>query len=404
MGSAEYYVKPGTNRLGGLAGCILVGLCVLAYVAGFGSCLVFWSGRTRTENTRDDPFVVFWEAWRHIEQNFYGPLPSPRERTYGAIREALNTLGDPYTIFIEPTAREREREYLRGSYGDIGVDLWRGQDGALVLYPLPDSPAAHAGVLEGDILVAVGGEVISGTASLDEVRARFRGEVGTAVTLTVSRPPNPPFDVIVVREEVRVPSVTWRVIDIGGIGIGYLRIGAFTENSEGEIATALRNLMQQQVRGFILDLRNNSGGLLDVAVSVASKFLKDGVVLVERGRNGELPIAVRGDEAVIELPMVVLVNRGTASAAEVVAGALQDYERALLVGEPTYGKGSIQSVYDLSDGAALHVTTAIWLTPDHRQINGFGIVPDFYVADESDEDEQLDWAVAWFGSKLGLER
>lgn len=162
--------------------------------------------------------------------------------------------------------------------------------------------------------------------------------------------------------------------------------------------------MQQQVRGFILDLRNNSGGLLDVAVSVASKFLKDGVVLIERGRNGELPIAVRGDEAVIELPMVVLVNRGTASAAEVVAGALQDYERALLVGEPTYGKGSIQSVYDLSDGAALHVTTAIWLTPDHRQINGFGIVPDFYVADESDEDEQLDWAVAWFGSKLGLER
>ncbi|MCX7683134.1 MAG: S41 family peptidase [Anaerolineae bacterium] len=373
-------------------------------MAGFGVCLVFWGERSRAEDVQNNPFVVFWEAWKHVEQNFYGPLPSPRERTYGAIRETLSTLGDPYTVFIEPQARAQEIVHLRGSYGDIGVTLWRREDGALLLYPLPDSPAARSGVLDGDILVAVDGEVISGTVSLDEVRTRIRGEVGTAVTLTISRPPAPLFDVIVLREEVLIPSVTWRVIDTDGVAIGYLRIESFTEKTQGETAAALQELTQRQVEGIILDLRGNSGGLVGAAVDVVGEFLKSGVVLIERRRDGERSVEVQDDGVAVELPLVVLVNGGTASAAEVVAGALHENGRALLIGERTYGKGSIQLVYGLSDGSALHVTTAVWLTPGHRQIDGLGITPDVHVPDEGEKDEQLDWAVEWFNSTLDMER
>lgn len=399
--SAASYVNPGVGPL--LGSALIITLCILAYVAGFGAYLIFWEEASGTEASQDKPLAVFWEAWEHVEQSFYGPLPSPRERTYGAIREVLSTLNDPYTIFIEPVVREQEKEHLRGSYGDIGVTLWKRQDDFIVLYPLPDSPAAHAGVLDGDILVAVDGEVISGTVSLDEVRARLRGEVGTAVRLTISRPPTPPFDIVVVREEVLIPSVIWRIMDVEEVTVGYLRIEAFTERTRGELTTALQEMTQKQVGGLILDLRDNSGGLLDVAVGVTGEFLESGVVLIERRRDGERIVEVQDDGVVVTLPMLVLVNKGTASAAEVVAGALQDHGRAFLVGEPTYGKGSIQLVYDFSDGSALHVTTAVWLTPGQRQIDGVGIAPDVYVADAGDEDEQLDWALAWFNSQLGME-
>lgn len=395
--SATSYVRLKSGPL--LGGALVITFCILAYVAGFGAYLVVWRGTPKV--SQDKPLAVFWEAWEHIEQNFYGPLPSSRERTYGAIREVLSTLGDPYTIFIEPVVRDQEKDHLRGSYGDIGVTLQKRQ-GDIVLYPLPDSPAARAGVLDGDILVAVDGGVISGTVSLDEVRARLRGEKGTAVTLTIARPPVPPFDVVVVREEVLVPSVIWRIMDVDDAAIGYLRIEAFTERTGEETAAALQELAQRQIGGLILDLRGNSGGLLDVAVGVTGEFLESGVVLIERHRDGERIVEVQNDGVAVVLPMVVLVNKGTASAAEVVAGALQDHGRALLVGEPTYGKGSIQLIYDFSDGSALHVTTAVWLTPDRHQINGVGITPDFYVADVGDEDEQLDWALGWFNSKLDM--
>lgn len=395
--SATSYVRLKSGPL--LGGALVITFCILAYVAGFGAYLVVWRGTPKV--SQDKPLAVFWEAWEHIEQNFYGPLPSSRERTYGAIREVLSTLGDPYTIFIEPVVREQEKDHLRGSYGDIGVTLQKRQ-GDIVLYPLPDSPAARAGVLDGDILVAVDGGVISGTVSLDEVRARLRGEKGTAVTLTIARPPVPPFDVVVVREEVLVPSVIWRIMDVDDAAIGYLRIEAFTERTGEETAAALQELAQRQIGGLILDLRGNSGGLLDVAVGVTGEFLESGVVLIERHRDGERIVEVQNDGVAVVLPMIVLVNKGTASAAEVVAGALQDHGRALLVGEPTYGKGSIQLIYDFSDGSALHVTTAVWLTPDRHQINGVGITPDFYVADVGDEDEQLDWALGWFNSKLDM--
>jgi carboxyl-terminal processing protease len=387
--------------LGGLL--IIICLC-LSYTAGFG---VYRLWNELVEQTRHPrPLGVFWEAWERIEHYFYGELPSPRERTYGAIRETLVLLNDPYTIFVEPQPRELERDHMRGFYGGIGVALQRDEEGQTILSPYPDSPAKQTGVYDGDILLAIDDITISNEASLDDIRSRLRGEIGTAVTLTLSRshsgdaPPTPPFDMVVIRGEIRVPSVTWRVLEQAP-DVGYIRIERFTERTSSEILPPLQELQQAKLIGLILDLRDNSGGLIDSAVTVASQFLNDGVVLYHQvGHEQECTSAVQEDGIATDIPLAVLVNGKTASAAEIVASALQDHGRAPLIGESTFGKGSMQLVYDLSDGSSLHVTSAIWLTPDRHQIQGRGLTPDIYIPHSDDPgDKQLDRAVDYLQSR-----
>ena len=343
---------------------------------------------------------VFWEAWRIMEQDYYGELPTDQERTYGAIKEALVLLGDPYTIFVEPQPRELERDHMRGSFGGIGVDIWYDAEGQMVLSPYPDSPAAEAGVLEGDILLALDGEQIT-TETIDDVRAYLHGEQGTTVTLTLTRPgpdgsPTPPFDLTITRGEIRVPSVTWRVIAHAPT-VGYIHVQGFTDRTDEEVLDALDDLKGQGIASLILDLRDNFGGLVSPAVSVASQFLSDGVVMIEQKRTAEENIySVQSGGIATDIPMVVLVNGNTASAAEIVAGALQDHGRALLIGERTYGKGSVQLIYDLSDGSSLHVTSAIWLTPNRTRIEGRGLAPDVLALQAGGpQDTQLDYAVEY---------
>jgi carboxyl-terminal processing protease len=379
-----------TQRVLHLASVFFLCLC-LTYVVGFGAYRL-WDEIAQA--SQPQPLGVFWEAWEYVEQTFYGELPSPRQRTYGAIRQALALLNDPYTVFVEPQPSELERDRRRGSFGGIGVALWRDAEGQMVLSPYPDSPAERAGVLEGDALLAVDAEAVTGEASVDDVRARLHGQVGTPVTLTLSRPPTPPFDLTITREEIQVPSVTWRVLDQAP-GVGYLHIEVFTERTGDEILTALQALRRAGATRLVLDLRDNSGGLIDPAVATASQFLQDGVVLIELHRGAEeRTFPVRGGGTATDVPLVVLVNDGTASAAEIVAGALQDHGRATLVGEPTFGKGSVQLIYDLSDGSSLRVTSAIWLTPERHRIEGQGLTPDVIVPrGDGLQDEQLDRAV-----------
>jgi len=377
--------------------CLLLCLC-LAFTAGLGLYRL-WD--ELEQMTRPKPLGVFWEAWERVEQYFYGPIPSPRERTYGAIHETLGLLNDPYTILVEPQSRELERDQMRGSFGGIGVTLWRDAEGRMALAPYSDSPAGRAGVYEGDILLAVDAEAITDEMTGDDVRALLHGEVGTPVTLTVSRPPTPPFDLTIVREEIQVPSVTWRVLDRAP-DVGYIRIKGFTERTGGETLEALRELRQAGAFSLILDLRDNYGGLIDPAVATASQFLRDGqVVLYELGRDTqERTVRVQSGGISTDLSMVVLINGGTASAAEIVAGALQDHGRAPLIGEPTFGKGAVQLIYDLSDGSSLHVTSAAWLTPNRHQIQGQGLAPDIHVPrGDGAQDEQLDRAVAYLQSR-----
>jgi carboxyl-terminal processing protease len=378
-----------------LIGTFLACMC-LAFTAGFGS---YWLRARPVRSNRPQTLGVFWEAWDQVEEHFYGELPSARERTYGAIRETLALLDDPYTVFVEPQPRELERDRMRGAFGGIGVTVWRDAEGRMVLSPYSQGPAERAGVREGDILLAVDGEQVADGTTVDEVRARLHGEVGTSLTLTISRPPTPPFELTITREEIQVPSVTWRVLDLGpdARDIGYMQVESFTERTDEEITAALQELQGVHVSGLVLDLRGNSGGLIEPAVATASQFLRDGLVLVELHRDAqEQTFPVRAGGVATAIPLAVLVDSGTASAAEIVAGALQDRDRAPLIGEPTFGKGAVQLIYDLSDGSSVHVTSAVWLTPDRHQIEGQGLTPDVTVPrGGGPRDEQLDQAVAY---------
>jgi len=381
-----------------LISVVFVSIC-LTFAAGFGAFL--WDVNS-IGGGPSGPLAVFWEAWDRIEEHFYGALPSPRERTYGAIREALLLLNDPYTVFVEPQPRELERDRMRGAYGGIGISVWRDTGNRMVLSPYPDSPAQRAGVREGDVLLAVDGEAITDETTVDKVRGWIHGEVGTSVTLTISRPPTPPFDLTIVRSDIQVPSVTWHVME-QATDIGYIQVASFTERTGEEVVTALQELLwEEEVFGLILDLRDNAGGLLDPSVTTAGQFLREGlVVLTELHRDGqERSFPVQGGSIATEAPLVVLVNGGTASASEIVAGAIQDYGRGPLIGEPTFGKGSVQLIYDLSDGSSLHLTSAIWLTPNQHRIEGQGLTPDIYVPhSEGPQDEQLNRAVTYLRSQ-----
>jgi carboxyl-terminal processing protease len=373
---------------------VLAACLCMAYVAGFGGYQVWDTFKHQPDPV--EPMEVFWEVWERVEEHFYGKVPSPTERTYGAIHESLLLLDDPYTVFVEPQPRELERDTMRGAFGGIGVVLWRNVDGQIILSPLPGSPAERGGIRDGDVLVAVDGEKITDDTTEDDVRAWLHGEVDTSVTLTISRPPTPPLDFTITRSEIQVPSVIWRVLDQAP-DIGYVQIDSFTERTGDELAAAIQGLLhEEQVSSLLLDLRDNSGGLVEASISTASQFLHDGDVLIEQYRDRrERAFQVEEQGAAFDVPLAILVNAGTASASEIVAGALQDHARGPLIGESTFGKGSVQLIYDLSDGSSLHVTTAIWLTPNRNQIEGHGLTPDIYVASDHNplHDEQLDRAI-----------
>jgi len=386
-----------------IAATLAFSVITASYAAGFGTH--WWLNKDSPTPEEADQFTVFWEAWHLLEKDFYGQLPTARQMTYGAIRGALTTLDDPYTIFVEPKPRRLEKDDLRGSFGGIGAWVSKREDGAIVLKPMEDKPAQRAGILEGDIVIQVDGQEITLAMSLEDVILLIRGPVGSVVKLTISRTGYPePLVFEITREKVETPTVNWRLLDEGQ-GLGYVSISLFTERTNKELDAALKDLKAQGATRLILDLRNNSGGLLETSIDVASQFLSDGVVLYEQRRDQEeksYPVR-RGGKAT-DIPLVVLVNAGTASASEIVAGAIQDSGQGILIGESTFGKGSVQLVYDLSDQSSLHVTVAHWFTPDRHEITGNGLAPDILVPlTEEDraqgKDPQLDRAIAYFDDK-----
>ncbi|RME49976.1 MAG: S41 family peptidase [Caldilineae bacterium] len=332
--------------------------------------------------TADSPanFALFWEVWRIVEDQFYDGVPQDSSATYGAIKGALAALNDPYTIFVEPQPRALEKAELEGQFGGIGAYVYRDEQNRVLLNPMVDSPAEKAGLQKDDVLLQVDDTPIRPEMSTDEVVLLIRGEVGTTVTLLVSRQgAADPISLTIERAIIETPSVAWRLADEDPT-IGYVQISLFSNRTSRELDRALTDLRKQGATRFILDLRGNGGGLLEAAIDVASKFLSEGVVLTEKRRNADPTVyRVRGGYKLLYAPLVVLVDGGTASASEIVAGALQDYGRATLIGERTYGKGSVQLVYDLSDQSSVHVTVARWFTPNNHSIDGTGIAPDIEV-------------------------
>jgi carboxyl-terminal processing protease len=377
----------------------LIGLLIVTtgFAAGYGTRWYYYRDLPTAEETTS--FKVFWEAWHIVQTDFFGKVPDPRAMAYGAIRGALSTLNDPHTTLVEPQPRQLEKDNLKGSFGGIGALIGRDADNKITLKPMVDSPAGRAGVKEGDVLVKVDDKELAPDVSDQDVVVLIRGPIGSQVKLTVSRSGTAePLTMTVTREKIDTPTVSWKTMDDS---IGYIGISLFGERTGKELQQALNELKAKQPKGLILDLRNNPGGLLDAAVDVAGEFAGRKVILHERKKDGseKAYTAQMGADAP-NVPLVILVNKNTASAAEIVSGALRDQQHAPLIGEKTYGKGSVQLVYDLSDGSSLHVTVAQWYTPDNHQIQGQGLTPDIEAPLTDDDraqnrDPQLDKALEY---------
>ena len=346
-------------------------------------------------------FDLFWEAWDLIQQDFYGELPTEEEMTYGAIRGATMALDDPYTAFIEPAAAEHRRQTEGGSYEGIGAMVSMEDGNLIIVEPFEGGPADTAGLMPDDLVLQVDDTPIE-NMSIYEAIALILGPAGTEVRLTILREGAEPFEVTVVRDRIDIPIVEWELLPDN---IGYVSMFDFSTGSTAKVAAAIEDLQAQGATALIFDLRGNPGGYLHEAVLTAGLFLPgDSVVLIERTNEDEVvltPADYRSPEPIAaDIPMVVLVNGGSASASEIVAGALQDYGRAVLIGEQTFGKGSVQLVHELSNGAELRVTKARWFTPNDHAIHGEGLAPDIvveYTAEdaEADLDPQLDRAVEY---------
>jgi carboxyl-terminal processing protease len=321
-------------------------------------------------------FQIFWEAWQIVEREFYDkPQIDHQKLIYGAIKGMVDAVGDPYTFYQTPSQRELNDTDLRGSFDGVGIQVDMKDGKLTVVAPIESSPAEAAGLRPGDVVLEVDGKSISGKTMNDTV-GLIRGPRGTQVTLTIGRPGVPdPFDVTLTRAEIKLSSVRSKMLDQQ---IGYVRISTFAANTGGEMTNAVNNLMAQHPRGIVLDLRNNPGGYLQSAVESGAQFMTTGsVVLLQQSGNGERK-TYRTESAGTgtEVPIAVLVNKGSASASEILAGALRDNGRGILIGEKTFGKGTVQNVHQLSDQSGLRVTTAQWLTPSGQPIQGVGLLPD----------------------------
>lgn len=333
-----------------------------------------------------DNFDVFWEALNVLNKNFYGDVPQGNEITYAAIRGLIKALDDPFTSFLDPKTSELFSSDMSGSFEGIGARVEQAENGGVRLIEVfKDSPAEQAGLKDGDIIIAVDGRDITGLTLLEQV-ALIRGPKGSKVVLTIEREGvRDPFDVTVTRKRIEIPIIEYRMEG----EYAYIKFGEFNALGTRKVRQALKELLQHNPKGLIFDIRGNPGGFLHIAIEVTSQFLpKDEVVLVERWKDGrEKVYRSQGKGLATDIPMVVLVNRGSASASEILAGALQDQGRAPLIGERTFGKGSVQQPFDLSDGSELRVTIARWFTPNGREIHKKGLEPDIEVEMTSEDKE-----------------
>lgn len=330
--------------------------------------------------------TVFWQVNQILERDFYGAKPEAKKRRYGAVQGLVNSFSDIYTRYEPPPESADSFAGICGCEGVIGVEIDKS-DGGFILHPQPDLPAANAGLLDGDRLIQVDDTVLTITLTVDEVVALVNGKPNTEVILVVQRPAAQQgavetLNFQMTRVEIINPSMEWRLLeeDTGTRNIGYIRHFHFTNHSPEEMQRALDELAAQGADRFILDLRDNPGGPVDAALAITDMWLDQGVMLIEKDANGtEKRFDAAAGQVMSDAPLVIIVNHGTASASEIVAGALHDYQRATLIGSQTYGKGSVQLRHELADQSALFVTNAVWFTPMEHPIAGVGLVPDVVI-------------------------
>jgi len=371
---------------------------------------------TSTAFTNVD-FALFWRVWEKLENSYYDKKAlNPEKALYGAISGMVESLDDPYTVFLPPTENNDFKQGLAGKFEGIGAELGMKGKQIIVIAPLDGSPAQKAGIKAQDAILKVNDKTTFGW-TLSQAVEKIRGPKGTEVVLTVQhKDAAKSQDIKIIRDTITVKSLTtWikKVKDIENIkkdalkgkentSVAYIRLSQFGDSTNQEWVSLINKLSidisnDKSVRGIIFDLRNNPGGYLSDATFISSEFLKDGnVVIQEKGSGEKVPFAVSRKGLLLNVPLVVLINKGSASASEIVAGALRDHNRAKLIGETSFGKGTIQEADDLGNGAGLHVTIAKWLTPKEEWVNGKGLKPDIEVLlDEKDPDRdtQLEKAI-----------
>ncbi|MBI5068497.1 MAG: S41 family peptidase [Deltaproteobacteria bacterium] len=356
-------------------------VAAVAFLAGLSLGQV--ARAAKREGTSYRPLDVFAEVLAHVENNYVEEVPE-KELVYGAIEGLVGKL-DPHSTFMRPEVYRQLKEETSGEFDGVGLELTVRADQITVVSPIPDSPGERAGILPGDRLLQIDGTSTRDFTLLDAIR-KLKGAPGTRVTLQIMREGfQAPQDLTLLRDHIRTQSVEWRVLDRDA-GLLYVRVKSFTDRTDRSLKRALeegRTQLGHELGGLALDLRNNPGGLLDQAVRVSDRFLREGIIVTTEGRgrgNREVEMA-HGKETEPDYPVVVLVNRGSASASEIVAGALQDHKRATILGTQSFGKGSVQTVIDLSDGSGLKLTQARYYTPKHRSIHELGITPDVVVAE-----------------------
>ena len=356
------------------------------------------SGSNPKPVDRNTLFQPFWQAWDLVHKNYVDQPVDDVALMRGAISGMLKALGDEHTSYLDPDLTQKFNAQLNGeSYEGIGAWVDISGDYLKIISPMPDSPAEKAGLKPGDQVIAIDGQDMTGVDG-DLVRKKVLGPEGTKVTLTIRREGvEQPFDVVVTRSSIVTPTIESKMLDNQ---IGYVRLYTFGDNTGADLRKALTGLMAQNPKGLILDLRYNGGGYLKTAIDVASQFIPDGVIMYEQyGDGSRQTYKAEPGGLATNIPMVVLVNEGSASASEIVSGAIQDRGRGKLVGVTTYGKGSVQTVEQLvNNQGEVRVTIARWLTPNERQINKIGLTPDVVVnitdADrQANRDPQLDAAI-----------
>ncbi|HLH54880.1 MAG TPA: S41 family peptidase [Verrucomicrobiae bacterium] len=348
------------------------------------ACGVFigWLGTMGCSSARKDPdFKLMAQAWNTIESQYVNRSSlHSEELTYGAISGMVDALGDTgHSTFLTPGMVKDLKNMERGEFKGIGIEIQVKGPHVVVVAPIDGSPAERAGLHPGDIILKVGGQDVTDWP-LARVAEKITGKPGTKVSLTIQDPHNGSTrQLAVTRASVKMHDVTWHKVP--GTSIAHIRVASFDNGVTKDLRVSLQEIEQAGLNGVILDLRNNPGGLLDEAIGVASQFLGDGVVLQAKDAKGKIsPVAVEKGGLATNLPMAVIINEGSASAAEIVAGALQDNHRADLVGQTTFGTGTVLQEFRLSDGSALLLAVEEWLTPTGQSFWHKGVTPDFPVA------------------------
>jgi len=380
-------------------------LTLLGFCAGY---LFGLEGYTRSISTKqllqnypdvsqlDLDFDLFFDTWSYIKSNYIEENITDDQLFYGALAGLVASLKDPYSVFLEPEIAEKFDEELSGTFEGIGAEIGIRKDQLTIIAPLSSTPADRAGLRPGDKIIAIDGENTYGIA-LDEAVNKIRGPKGEEVVLTIFREGvEEPFDVGIIRDKIDIVSVEWQEKDGN---IAHIEVRYFNGDTLDEFNKVAVEVNEKNPKGIILDLRNNPGGFLGTAIEISGAWVEDDVVVYEKRRDGyQQGHRANGRAIFKDIPTVVLVNIGSASGSEIVAGALQDYEIATIVGEQTFGKGSVQDLRKLKDGSSIKLTIAEWLTPSGTNINDEGITPDVEVEltredFENDLDPQLDKAI-----------